>query len=86
MARWMRCTVDELSVTARAAEYAQRIGAGKIVDFDEVIAPGFTLADALGHRADTCFEPADVQRVATHTGLPLDDDEPTDSPASPAQE
>jgi hypothetical protein len=95
MARWFRCTVEELSVSVRAAEYAERIGAGKLVDFDRVIlpatatAPALTFAHALGHRAETCFEPADVPAAAAFDGLPLDDDtndDHADSPATPAQE
>lgn len=93
MPRWMRCTVEELSVLVRAAEYAERIGDGKVVDFDRVIlpataaAPAVTLEQVLGHRAATCFEPVTDQRVATHyVGLPADDDVDTDTPAIPAQE
>lgn len=92
MSRLMRCVVDELSVTVRAAEYAERIGHGKIVDFSHVLiaasstVPALTLEDALGHRAATCFEPAD-QRIATqYVGLPVDDehDEHDETPAPDA--
>lgn len=93
MPLWMRCVVDELSVTVRAAEYAERIGAGKIVDFAQVLlpasadTPALTLEGALGRHAAAGFEPVTDQRVATkYAGLPADDDLDTDSPAIPAQE
>ena len=60
--KWMRCLVDDISVSASRHEYGRRMGLGAVVDFDEVIAPktakapAFTLGDALAGMHD-CFEP-----------------------------
>jgi len=62
MPRLMRCLTADIAVTAPKAEYGRRMGAGAVVDFDEVIIPAqngkvaFTLGDALAGR-ENCFEP-----------------------------
>lgn len=61
MPRLMRCLTADIAVTAPRAEYGRRMGAGAVVDFDEVIVPAqngqpaFTLGDALAGR-ESCFE------------------------------
>lgn len=63
MPRLMRCLTADIAVTAPRAEYGRRMGAGAVVDFDEVIVPAqngrpaFTLGDALAGR-ESCFEDA----------------------------
>ena len=61
MPRLMRCLAADLAVSCERAEYGRRMGAGAVVDFDEVIIPAqgkkpaYTLGDALRGRED-CFE------------------------------
>lgn len=61
MPRWMRCLVNDIAVSNARAEYGRRMGAGAIVDFDEIIVPvlggepAYTLGDALLGR-EACFE------------------------------
>lgn len=65
MPKLMRCLVEEIAVAAPRAEYGRRMGAGLVVDFDEVIIPAagekaaYTLGDALAGRHD-CFEELNV--------------------------
>jgi putative salt-induced outer membrane protein YdiY len=49
MARWARCTLQEITVAT--ANYGRRMSAGALVDLDEMIGPGVRLADALGQHA-----------------------------------
>ena len=80
----MKCKVLEMSV--RHGEFGERIGNGKVVDFDRVVShretktgrQPVTLGDLLQGRED-CFEPVDAAPSNVHqppTPLDVDDDEP----------
>lgn len=82
MARWMRCRVKSVSV--QGWEFGQRIGFGKVVDFDEVLVKAsgkrkaVTMADALKGRED-CFEPCGE---AATSAAPAADAAPAAKPKS----
>lgn len=84
----MQCRVQELSV--RHGEYGERIGFGKVVDFDRVVshyeADGqrqpLTLGALLQGRED-CFQPVDAAPSGDRQApTPLDVDEDGPAPRS----
>ena len=70
--RWMRC-LGELAI--RGDDFGRRLGPGALIDFDEQLAPGYRVAEALKGR-ETCFEPVEPS-APSFEGLPAD--EPVES-------
>lgn len=59
--RLMICTLpDRATVAVDAGAYRRTFIGGDVVDVDKVLAPGYTLADALGHHLDDHFAPQGV--------------------------
>lgn len=71
-----RCTLDD--VTVRAGELARRFGRGAVADLDASVAPGITLAEALGEFV-SFFEPLEVEPLPpTQPSSSVEDDEHSD--------
>lgn len=59
--RLMICTLPERgTISVDAGHYRRTFVGGDVVDVDKVLAPGYTLADALGHHLDDHFAPHGV--------------------------
>lgn len=82
--RRMTCLVSEVAI--QGPDFGRRIGAGAVVDFDEVLTGTFTIAEAVRGRED-CFAPlADEAEAPARKNLKKPASPPDNAPAEAVKE